>query len=142
LDSFGLETEILLALNSAEMARRQFREVARIAGLIFQGFPGSHKTSRQLQTSSGLFYDVFARFDPENMLLHQSQREVLERQLEESRMRSALDRLSKSKLLITEPPKPTPLSFPILVDRLRQTLSTESVPDRIKKLARQLEEAS
>jgi ATP-dependent Lhr-like helicase len=142
LDSERLGEEILLSLNSVEMAKRQFREVARIAGLIFQGYPGSHKSSRQLQSSSGLFYDVFARFDPGNMLLHQSQREVLERQLEESRMREALERLGRSRILITEPERPTPLSFPILVDRLRQTLTTESLPVRIQKLAAQLEAAA
>ncbi len=128
------------ALNSVEMARRQFREVARIAGLIFQGFPGAHKSSKQLQASSGLFYDVFARFDPENLLIHQSQKEVMEKQLEQNRMSRALRRLSRSRVLITAPPRPTPLAFPILVDSLRETLSTESVPDRIQKLALRLED--
>jgi ATP-dependent Lhr-like helicase len=142
LDNERLGEEILLSLNSVEMAKRQFREVARVAGLIFQGYPGAHKSSRQLQSSSGLFYDVFARFDPGNMLLHQSQREVLERQLEESRMSAALERLSRSRLVIAEPERPTPLSFPILVDRLRQTLTTESLPVRIQKLAAQLESAA
>jgi ATP-dependent Lhr-like helicase len=139
LDHARLADDIILSLNSVEMARRQFREVARIAGLIFQGFPGAQKSSRQIQSSSGLFYDVFARFDPSNLLLHQSQREVLERQLEQSRMAEALERLSQSDRVVTHPPSPTPLSFPILVDRLRQTLSTESLPDRIQRLADLLE---
>jgi ATP-dependent helicase Lhr and Lhr-like helicase len=139
LSNENLAEEIPLSLNSVEMAKRQFREVARVAGLVFQGYPGAHKTSRQLQSSSGLFFDVFARFDPGNLLLHQSQKEVLEKQLEESRLSAALDRLSQSRVVITEPPRPTPLSFPILVDRLRHTLSTESMPMRIRKLADQLE---
>ena len=142
LSPFNIGTEIVLALNSVEMARRQFREVARIAGLIFQGYPGAQKTNRQLQSSSSLFYDVFARFDPDNLLIQQAQREVLERQFEEGRMRTALERLSHSNLVITTPPKPTPLAFPILVDRLRETLSTESIPDRIQKMADGLEKTA
>jgi ATP-dependent Lhr-like helicase len=127
LSSENLNRDILESLNSVEMAKRQFREVARIAGLVFQGFPGAAKSARQFQASSGLYYDVLRRYDPDNMLLHQAEREVLERQLE------------SSKVLVTEPERPTPLAFPILVDRLRDTLSTESVSDQIEKLAMQLE---
>lgn len=134
-----LGAEIVAALNSAEMARRQFREVARIAGLVFQGFPGSQKTTKQLQSSSSLFYDVFVRFDPENLLIKQAHREVLERQFEEGRMKAALERLSESRIVVTNPPRPTPLAFPILVDRLRNTLSSESVPDQIRKIVEGLE---
>jgi ATP-dependent helicase Lhr and Lhr-like helicase len=135
----NLIDDIPASLNSVEMARRQFREIARIAGLVFQGFPGANKSAKQLQASSGLFYDVFRRFDPGNMLLAQATREVLERQLEQSRMAIALRRLSQSKLLITEPPQPTPLAFPILVDRLRETVTSEKVSDRIQKMSVKLE---
>lgn len=138
----GLAHDIPESLNSVEMARRQFREVARIAGLVFEGNPGQRKSAKQLQASSGLFFDVFRQFDPENLLLNQASREVLERQLEQSRLSSALERLTRSRLVITEPPKPTPMAFPILVDRLRETLSTESMSDRIQKLALSLEKAA
>lgn len=137
-----LAEDILASLNSVEMAKRQFREVARIAGLVFQGYPGVSKSAKQLQASSGLFFDVFARYDPQNRLLEQSQREVLDRQLEQSRMAQALDRLRKSRIRITNPPRPTPMSFPILVDRLRETLSTESVSTHIERLAEELERAA
>lgn len=139
LDTSNLNHDILESLNSVEMARRQFREVARIAGLIFQGYPGAGKSAKQFQATSSLYYDVLRRYDPENMLLFQAEREVLERQLESSRMGQALQRLQKARVVITEPERPTPLAFPILVDRLRDTLSTESTSDRIEKLAMQLE---
>ncbi len=135
----NIHEDILDSLNSIEMARRQFREIARIAGLVFQGYPGAAKSAKQFQASSGLYYDVLRSYDPENMLLFQADREVLERQLESSRLAQTLKRLAGSELLITYPKRPTPLAFPILVDRLRDTISTESVSAKIEKLALQLE---
>ncbi len=139
LDIENLNQDILESLNSVEMARRQFREVARIAGLIFQGYPGAGKSAKQFQATASLYYDVLRRYDPDNMLLFQAEREVLERQLESSRLAQALRRLQVARVVITEPSRPTPLAFPILVDRLRDTLSTESVSAQIEKLAMQLE---
>lgn len=138
----NLVEDILASLNSSEMARRQFREIARIAGLIFQGYPGAPRTARQLQTSSGLLFDVFEKYDPENPLLEQANREVLDRNLERSRLRDCLLRLQDSELLCTEPPKPTPMSFPLLVDRLRDTVASEASSDRILKIVAQLEKAA
>ena len=134
----NLSHDIIASLNSVEMAKRHFREIARIAGLVFQGFPGQNKTTKQIQASSGLFYDVFRRFDPDNLLLQQATREVLEKQLEETRLARALHRLSKSNVLISTPERPTPLAFPILVDRLRETVTSENIADRIKKMSLQL----
>jgi ATP-dependent Lhr-like helicase len=129
-------------LNAAEMAKRQFREIARVAGLVFPGFPRSGKTARQLQASSGLFFDVFQRYDPDNLLLAQAHREVLERQLERSRLGQALQRLSESKVVITNPKRFTPLSFPLLVDRTRNKVSSEKLSDRIKRMQLALERAA
>lgn len=142
LSPSNLANDIRESLNSVEMARRQFREIARIAGLIFEGPPGRRKSVHQLQASSGLIYDVFLQYDPQNMLLHQANREVLERQLEETRMFRALQRLSQSHVLLMEPKRPTPFAFPILVDRLRESLSSESIKDRIESMALQLEKAA
>ena len=135
----NLLADIPASLNAAEMAKRQFREIARVAGLVFPGYPHAGKTARQLQASSGLFYDVFARFDPENLLLEQAHREVLERQLERSRLGRTLERLAASRLVITTPPKPTPLAFPLLVDRTREKISSESLADRVRRMQLQLE---
>ena len=137
LDNLG--ADILASLNSAEMAKRQFREIARIAGLVFQGYPGMNKSAKQVQATSGLFYDVLSQYDPGNMLVFQAEREVLEKQLESSRLAVAMGRLGQSKVVITEPERPTPMAFPILVDRLRETVTTEKIGDRIQKLALELE---
>jgi ATP-dependent Lhr-like helicase len=130
------------ALNASEMARRQFREIARVAGLVFPGFPRSGKTARQLQASSGLFFDVFERYDPKNLLLDQARREVLERQLERSRLARTLERLSTSRVVITEPKRTPPLAFPLLVDRTRDRVSSETLADRIRRMQLVLEKAA
>jgi len=106
---------------------------------VFQGYPGMGKSAKQIQASSGLFFDVFARYDPGNMLLLQARREVLERQLEQSQLAQALRRLADSRLLLADPPKPTPFCFPILIDFLRSSVSSESLHDRIEKLTLGLE---
>jgi ATP-dependent helicase Lhr and Lhr-like helicase len=138
----GLLDDIASSLNAAEMARRQFREIARVAGLVFPGYPHSGKSARQLQASSGLFYDVLARYDPENLLLEQATREVLERQLERSRLARTLERLSRSRLLVRQTERPSPLAFPLLVDRTRQKVSSESVGDRVRRMQLSLERAA
>ncbi|MBS1705512.1 MAG: ligase-associated DNA damage response DEXH box helicase [Armatimonadetes bacterium] len=139
LSSHQLYDDILSSLNATELGRRQFREIARIAGLVYQSYPGEKRTSKQLQTSSSLIHDVFVNFDPENLLLQQSRREVLERQLESNRLSKTLHRLRESTCKITQPPRPTPFAFPILVDRLRESVSSESASDRIERMAKSLE---
>jgi ATP-dependent Lhr-like helicase len=142
LSPANLASDVPASLNATEMARRQFREIARIAGLVFPGFPRSGKSARQLQASSGLFFDVFTRYDPDNLLVAQAHREVLERQLERSRMGRALDRLSRSEVVITEPARATPLAFGLLVDRNRDKVSSETITDRINRMQLQLEKAA
>lgn len=126
--------DILHSLNAAEMAKRQFREIARVAGLVMQRFPGGQKTTKQLQASSSLVYQVLQDYDSGNLLLTQAKAEVLQRQLEASRLQKALERIGQSRITITKPPRPTPFAFPLLVDRLRQTVSSETLEDRIRKL--------
>ena len=138
----NLLTDIPASLNATEMARRQFREIARIAGLVFQGYPGSPKTSKQLQASSSLLYDVFARYDPDNQLLTQAHSEVLQRQLESNRLGRALERFATDQVLIIDTPRPTPFAFPLLIEGFRDTVSSETLEDRIQKLQLQLEKAA
>lgn len=142
LSNTGLLDDLLGALNAAEMARRQFREIARIAGLVFPGLPRSGKTVRQLQASSGLFFDVLERYDPSSLLLTQARREVLERQLDSSRLARALGRLSEATLVVTRPKRTPPLAFPLLVDRTRSRVSSETVADRIHRMQLVLERAA
>ena len=134
--------DIPASLNAAELARRQFREIARVAGLIFQGYPGVNKSVKQLQASSELLYDVFARYDPDNLLLFQAHREVLERQLEQSRLAHALARMASGRVSVVDVERPTPLAFPLLVDRAREQLTSEKLADRIRRMAAPLEQAA
>ncbi len=130
----NLLDDILHSLNAAEMAKRQFREIARVAGLVIQRFPGGQKTIKQLQASSGLVYDVLQDYDRDNLLLAQAQSEVLQRQLEASRLQTALQRIGHSRITIAQPPRPTPFAFPLLVERMRHTVSSETLEDRVRKL--------
>jgi ATP-dependent Lhr-like helicase len=142
LDSSNLVDDIPASLNATEMAKRQFREIARVAGLVFPGFPHSGKSARQLQASSGLFFDVFRRYDAGNMLLSQAHREVLERQLERTRLGHTLQRISAARVILTNPPRTPPLAFPLLIDRTRERVSSEKLADRIKRMQRTLERAA
>ena len=134
--------DIPASLNAAELARRQFREIARVAGLIFQGYPGSHKSVKQVQASSGLLYDVFVRYDPDNLLLFQAHREVLEKQLEQSRLGRTLERIAHGRITIKDVERPPPLAFPLLVDRAREQVSSEKFLDRVRRLVAPLERAA
>jgi len=130
----GLTADIQRSVNSAEMARRKFRDVAVIGGLIFQGYPGEYKKTRHLQSSAGLLFNVFSEYDPNNLLLRQAYHEVMEQQMEEARLRNMLERISKSKIVLRFPEKLTPFCFPIKVDSMREDLSSEKLEDRVKKM--------
>jgi ATP-dependent helicase Lhr and Lhr-like helicase len=142
LDTENLATDLQACVNAAEMGRRQFREIARISGLVFQGYPGQQKSAKQLQASSGLLFDVFTNYDPNNLLLHQSRVEVLERQLEHSRLLTTLQSLQEAELVRQKPVRFTPLAFPLIVARLRDRLTTESLSARISRMTIQLEKAA
>lgn len=142
LNPLRVEDDIWASLNSSEMSKRQFREIARVAGLVNQTLPGKQKTTKQMQASSSLIYDVFEKYDPDHPLLQQAQREVLEKNLEETRLLACLKRLNQSQILIEAPPRPTPFCVPILVDRLRETISSETLGDQIARLIAGLEEAA
>ncbi len=134
-----VERDLLAGINAAEMGRRQFREIARVAGLVFQGYPGQGQSARQLQASSGLLHDVFAEYDPDNRLLAQASREVLERQLEAPRLAAALDRMRRSRPVVATPSRPTPFGFPLMVDLFREKLSTEALESRVARMVEALE---
>lgn len=137
-----LHEDILASLNAGELAQRRFREIARVSGLVFQGYPGASKSARQIQASSGLFYEVFRNYDPENMLLSQAEREVLDQELELGRLRAALRTLRESTLVFRALKRPSPFAFPLLVERMREKLSTEKLADRVARMVRDLERAA
>jgi ATP-dependent Lhr-like helicase len=138
----GVETDILAGLNAAELGRRQFREIARVAGLVFQGYPGQPQSNRQLQASSGLLWDVFNEYDPGNLLLRQATREVLERQLEAPRLEAALARMRSCTAVVTQPTRPTPFAFPLIVELFREKLTTEALEARVARMVADLEAAA
>lgn len=129
-----LLTDIAASVNASEMARRRFRDIARIAGLVFNGYPGRFKSDKHLQSSSQLFFEVFTENDPNNLLLKQAYEEVYDFQLEQTRLRRALQRICSQEILVVYPEKPTPFSFPIMVERIREKFTTETLEDRIKKM--------
>lgn len=134
LSTKNLREHISQSINDVEMARRRFRDIASISGLVFKGYPGREKKDRHLQSSSQLFFEAFSNYEPNNLLLQQAFEEVMTFQLETERLYRALNRISKQQLLLSKPGKATPLAFPIMVDRLREKLTSEKLEDRIEKM--------
>jgi ATP-dependent Lhr-like helicase len=131
--------DIEQSINETEMAKRRFRDIAAIAGLIFMGYPGKIISSKHLQSSSQLLFDVFSQYEPDNLLVRQAFREVLNLQLEQSRLSETLRRIQRQQIQITYPQRATPFAFPIMIDRLRQRLSSEKLEDRIAKMQLQVQ---
>ena len=138
----GLLADIIASLNAGELALRRFREIARIAGLVFSGYPGAPKSNRQLQASSGLFFEVFKQYDAGNLLLTQAEEEVLRQELDVSRLEHTLRRINQRTLDLHLIKRPTPMAFPLLVERMRESMSTEKLSDRIARMVRDLETAA
>ncbi|MFT6794973.1 MAG: ATP-dependent Lhr-like helicase [Maribacter sp.] len=139
LDNNLLTTEFMLSdlqksLNSNEMARRKFRDIAVISGMVFTGYPNKGIKMKHLQSSSQLLFDVFKDFEADNLLYLQAYSETFEHQLEEGRLRMALERIASQEIVWKKCTKPTPFSFPIITDRLREKLSSEKLADRIKRM--------
>jgi len=129
-----LHQDLQRSLNSTEMARRKFRDIAVISGLVFTGYPGKIVKSKHLQGSSQLLFEVFREYEPDNLLYLQAYREVFEHQLEEGRLIQALERIAGQEIVWKQTEKPTPFSFPIITDRLREKLSSEKLSDRIARM--------
>ena len=139
---FSLENlfeDIQRSVNSTEMAKRKFRDISVIGGLIFQGFPGEHKKAKHLQSSASLIFNVFREYEPGNLLIRQAYQEVFDQQMQEPRLRDMLRRIQESKILITFPQQLTPFCFPVKVDSMRENLTSEKLEDRVKRMQLQLE---
>ncbi|EDX84455.1 DEAD/H associated family [Synechococcus sp. PCC 7335] len=132
-----LYKEIKESLNISELTQRRFREISQVAGLVFKGYPGSKKTANQVQISSSLIYEVFTKYEPNNLLLIQAEREVIEEQMEAPRLAAALERMQALKLFWMSVQRPSPFGFPLLVERLSSRLTNESLRDRITRLKAQ-----
>ncbi len=131
--------DVLASLNSSELAQRRFREIARVSGLVFSGYPGAPKSMRQLQASSGLFYEVFRKYDAGNLLLTQAQAEVLSQELDLERLTATLKRLRARRLEFVELKAISPFALPLMVERFREKLSNEKLADRLERIVRDAE---
>ncbi|WP_343487195.1 ligase-associated DNA damage response DEXH box helicase [Allomuricauda sp. d1] len=129
-------SDLQKSLNSTEMARRKFRDIAVISGMVFTGYPNKGIKMKHLQSSSQLLFDVFKDFEADNLLFQQAYTETFEHQLEEGRLRMALERINHQEIMWAPCEKPTPFSFPIITDRLREKLSNEKLADRIKRMTK------
>ena len=138
-DADDLLHDVFASLNSSELARRRFREIARVSGLISQGYPGQPKSTRQLQASSTLFYEVFRKYDANNMLLSQAEAEVLSQELDIARLGAVLKRMRGQRVVFVELKVPSPFALPLMVERFREKLSTEKLKDRLERMLKEME---
>lgn len=138
----NLSEDIIASINSTEMARRKFRDIACISGLVFQGYPGKFVANKHLQSSSALFFNVFSDYDKHNLLLRQAYDEAFYQQIEEPRLAAALHRIQLSKVIVVKAESYTPLCFPIKVDSLRDNMSTEELSQRIERMTAEAEKKS
>jgi ATP-dependent helicase Lhr and Lhr-like helicase len=136
----NLIEDIMSGINSAEMAKRKFRDIAAISGLVFQGFPGKNISNKHLQSSSQTIFQVFSQYEPNNLLFKQAMDEVVSLQFDMQRLQDAVKAINQQKLVLKYCVKPTPFAFPIMVDRLRSKLSSEKLIDRVLRMQKQLEE--
>ena len=134
-----LEADLERAINLSELCRRRFRSIAQVGGLVVNGYPGQNKTGGQLQISAALLFDVFTRHEPDNLLLAQARREVMDDQLEVHRLQAALRRLRQSEPLLRLTPSPGPFAFPLLAERLNNRMSNESLLERLGRLRAEAE---
>ena len=118
-------------MNNSALARRRFREIARVAGLVFTGYPGAPKSSQQLQASSSLLYDVFRQYDPANRLLGQADAEVLAQELDLQQLAACLARLRGERPQEVTLQSPSPFALALMVERFGEQLSTEKLSDRL-----------
>jgi ATP-dependent helicase Lhr and Lhr-like helicase len=134
-----LLADVLASLNSSELAQRRFREIARVAGLVFTGYPGAPKSTRQVQASSSLFFEVFRKYDQSNLLLAQADREVLSQELEIARLTATLEGIGQKRLDFVTLKHPSPMSLPLMVERFREQLTTEQLSARLDRILKDME---
>lgn len=126
-----LAADLEACAGGSHLAKRKFREVARIAGLLADGPPGARRRERDLWVSSNLLYDTFETYEPDHLLLSQAKREVLEEQLEWARLESCLQQVHERDWRFHATPALTPLAFSIWAEQIRERYSSESVDQRL-----------
>ncbi len=139
MSSKNLAKDLESAINFSELTKNNFKNIAQISGLINNNNPSKLKTANQLIISSNLLFEVFNKYENNHLLLKQSYEEVKKNQLEIDRINSCLQRMSKLDLILNETNSPSPFAFPLLVERLNNTLSNETIEERVNKLIKSYE---
>jgi ATP-dependent Lhr-like helicase len=91
------------------------------------------KSLRQLQASSSLFYEVFRKYDAGNRLLGQARPRCCRRNWRSQRLTHTLRQLAAAARH-GDPGRAQPLRMPLMVERLREQLSTEKLKDRLDRM--------
>lgn len=130
----NLLSDLEQSINETMLAQKKFHEIAHISGLMFRGYPGQNRNNKHLHATSGLLFNVFKEHEPDHLLLRQAFAEVIDYQIDEVRMRASLERIQAQKIRIMDMELASPFAFPIMVDRMREKLSSEKLKDRIEKM--------
>jgi ATP-dependent Lhr-like helicase len=125
-----------------QLAKKQFRDIAQISGLIQQNRPGERRTVKNLQMSASLLFEVFQTYEPEQPLYHQSFDEVRFFQFQESRLVSALKRLQEMPYELYKTSRPSPLAFPLVVEQIASRVSSETLQERLQRMKQKWTKAS
>ena len=139
-DRLGID--IQKSLNMTQLAKKQFREISQISGLIHQNRARDRRTMKNLQMSSSLIFDVFKAYEPEQPFYHQSYEEVRYFQFEEERLFRVLKKIEELPIETYKTIRPSPLAFPLIIERVGSRVSSESLQDRLNRMKKKWTRAS
>ncbi|MDA9951363.1 ligase-associated DNA damage response DEXH box helicase [Oligoflexaceae bacterium] len=134
LSPTGWSDDLKMAINMSELSKLHFREIARVSNLVWQNYPRARKRGSEIKASASLLHGVFSQFEPENPLLEQADREVLERELDYKNTGGILKEIQSLTWVVKSLPTPSPLGINLIGERLAAKLSSESTKERIDKL--------
>lgn len=138
----NLTNDIQRSLNMTQLAKKQFRDIAQVSGLIQQNRAGEKRTMKNLQMSSSLLFEVFQNFEPEQPLYNQSFDEVRFFQFQESRLLSVLRKLQDMPFEYYKTMRPSPLAFPLIIERIGSLVSSETLQERLHRMKEKWTKAS
>ena len=138
----NLSNDIQRSLNMTQLAKKQFRDIAQVSGLIQQNRQGERRTMKNLQMSSSLLFEVFQNYEPEQPLYNQSYDEVKFFQFQESRLVSILRKLGDMPFEHYKTPRPSPLAFPLIIERIGSLVSSETLQERLQRMKEKWTKAS
>lgn len=138
----NLTNDIQRSLNMTQLAKKQFRDIAQVSGLIQQNRAGERRTMKNLQMSSSLLFEVFQNYEPEQPLYNQSFDEVRFFQFQENRLISVLRKLQDLPFEHYKTSRPSPLAFPLIIERIGSLVSSETLQERLVRMKEKWTKAS